>query len=304
MPLSTWPKLGLTIIFSLLFSGFSSLFAQKTEGLQPLKARFQLQQKGRFYFSWGYNRSWYNKSDIHFTGSGHDFVLSDVVAADRQSKLSAEYFNPGLLTIPQFNCRIGYFLNRRYSLSIGWDHMKYVARDFQTVKLSGRIDPSGITDGGIKEKMEQFNLKYAASGNYDQVPVVMDPDEFLHLEHTDGLNYASLDLDRYDPLWQNAKHSAQGISLVSGVSAGMVVPRTDAHLFGSGKNHYWNVAGWGIGAKLGLQISIFKHFYLQSDFKYGYLDLLNIHTTDHPKVDKAQQHIVFYQWNGSFGFRF
>jgi hypothetical protein len=51
-------------------------------------------RKGDFFFHWGYNSSWYGKSDIRFQGPNYDFTLKDVVAHDRQSKLSWEYLKP------------------------------------------------------------------------------------------------------------------------------------------------------------------------------------------------------------------
>lgn len=282
---------------------FSS-FAQTSSATLQRQTPFKLQQKGRFYATWGYNRAWFNKSDIHFSGQGHDFVLANVKAADRPSKISLEYLDPGLITIPQFNFRVGYFISDRYSVSLGWDHMKYIATDYQVVKMSGYVDPSVTTDPGMKSNMEHINQLYAPSGEYKNVNVQMTPDDFIHIEHTDGLNYASVELERYQKLWQDLKHSKIGLSLVSGAGAGAMIPRTYAHLFGSGKNHYWNVSGWGVSGKLGLQLNLFKHFYLQSDLKSGYLQMIKIHTSDRPKLDKAQQHIVFYEWYWHFGFRF
>jgi len=84
---------------------------------------FQLHEKGKFYINWGYNISWYNKSDIHFSGQGHDFILYDVVAYDRPSELSFDYINPTTWSIPQFNFRFGYFISDKLSISAGWDHL-------------------------------------------------------------------------------------------------------------------------------------------------------------------------------------
>jgi len=263
-----------------------------------------LHKKGDFYLNWGYNRSWFNKSDIHFSGLGHDFVLYKVKANDRPSELSLDYINPAKLTIPQFTFHIGYFISKKYSISIGWDHMKYVAGNFQTVKMNGYVDPSKVSDPGIKTNMEILNKKYATSGIYNQIEVQMTPDDFVRFEHTDGLNYASLEIERYDELWQWSKHEKLGLSLVSGAGVGMIIPRTDAHLFGSGRNHYWNLSGWGASAKVGLQINLTKHLYLQSDIKYGYLQMINIYTSEHPETDKAQQNIVFYENYWIIGFRF
>ena len=103
---------------------------------------FKLHQKGDVYITWGYNRSWYADSDIHFTGQGHDFIAYDVEATDRYSPLSLTYINPVQWSTPQFNFRVGYFLSSKYSISIGWDHMKYVATNYQTFNMYGAVNPA------------------------------------------------------------------------------------------------------------------------------------------------------------------
>ncbi len=95
------------LISSLCFLSSNS-FSQQSD-ISRITTEFQLHQKGKFYINWGYNRSWFNESDIHFTGQGHDFILYDVVANDRPSELSTDYINPAKWSIPQLNFRFGYF---------------------------------------------------------------------------------------------------------------------------------------------------------------------------------------------------
>ena len=292
------------LIFILLCSLSTGILAQQTDNPSEKRIDFRLHEKGKVYINWGYNISWYNDSDIHFSGQGHDFVLYNVVAHDRPSKLSLDYIKPTTWSIPQFNFRFGYFISDKYSISIGWDHMKYVADDYQTVKMYGYLDPSIVSDTLMQTNMGKLNAKYSSSGLYNQVDVEMTPDDFIHYEHTDGLNYASIDIERYIELWQCSKYDRFGITLVTGAGAGLIIPRTDAHLFGSGENHFWNVAGWGSSLKIGLQINLTKLIYLQSDFKYGYLQMSNVHTSTHKDIDKATQHIVFYENYWLIGFRF
>jgi len=154
-------KILLTI--SALCVSANALFAQSdinqsnTEGqiaksiFNPKYSRTE-SNKGKIFFHWGYNFSSYAKSDIHFTGPGYDFTIHDVKASDRPTKLSMTYINPAKLTIPQFNFHFGYFIKDNYSISIGWDHMKYVVDIPQTVRISGYINEEisnpGIPTGG------------------------------------------------------------------------------------------------------------------------------------------------------------
>ena len=71
-------------------------------------------RKGEWFVHWGWNFSWYDKSNINFKGPGYDFILKDVRAKDRPSKLSTDYINPLELTTPQFNFRFGFFIKDNY----------------------------------------------------------------------------------------------------------------------------------------------------------------------------------------------
>jgi len=134
-------------------------------------------EKGKFYIYWGYNRGWFSKSTLHFRGEHYEFSLKDVVAKDRQTPFTfSNYFNPAFFTQPQYNVRLGYFLNHRYSISIGTDHMKYVMTNHQSVLINGFVENSEtIYDGSYQD--EQISLHH----------------DFLQFEHTDGLNYGNID---------------------------------------------------------------------------------------------------------------
>ena len=62
---------------------------------------------------WGWNRSNYSNSDIHFWGKDHDFTLKNVAADDLQTDATmanvfAIYLRPSEITIPQTNLRVAY----------------------------------------------------------------------------------------------------------------------------------------------------------------------------------------------------
>jgi len=250
-------------------------------------------RKGDFFVHWGYNHSWYNKSDINFNGPGYDFTLKDVVAHDRQSKLSWDYLNPSKISIPQYNLRVGYFIKDNYSISIGWDHMKYVMDIPQTVAITGYIGEE-ISNPGIPTG------SYAGTYNGEMVNVKSD---MLTFEHTDGFNYANVEIERYDDIWV-APSRETSLTLETGIGAGLVVPRTDVRLFGVGENNYWNVAGYGISVKAGLKFYVTKGLYLQNTTKLGTTKLTSIHTTGRNDLDKASQNISYVQNFFAVGYQF
>jgi hypothetical protein len=250
-------------------------------------------RKGDFYFHWGYNRSWYGKSDINFKGPGYDFTLKNVVARDRQSKLSWDYANPSLITVPQYNIRFGYFLKDNYSISIAWDHMKYVVDIPQTVAITGTIENT-ISAPAVSTG------SYA--GTYTGQTINLTPD-VLTFEHTDGFNYANIEVERYDDIWV-APSRRTSLTLETGLGGGMMVPRSDVRLFTQGRNNHWNVAGYGFSAKAGLKFYITKGLYLQNSTKIGTTNLKTIHTTGSDKLDKASQKISYVENLTVLGYQF
>ncbi|HYG49428.1 MAG TPA: hypothetical protein VD905_00930, partial [Flavobacteriales bacterium] len=83
---------------------FTGLNAQRknkcTECKDMVEAKPGQFKKGEFFFSWGYNRAAFTKSDIAFSGPGIDFTLSNVAAKDRPTPLNFnDYFVN--VTIPQ-----------------------------------------------------------------------------------------------------------------------------------------------------------------------------------------------------------
>jgi len=250
-------------------------------------------RKGDFYFHWGYNHSWYGKSDINFKGPGYDFTLKDVTAQDRQSKLSWDYLNPGLISVPQYNIRAGYFFKDNYSISVGWDHMKYVVDIPQTVAVTGYIGEQ-VSDPGVPTGL------YAGTYNGEMINVKSD---MLTYEHTDGFNYANVELERYDDIWV-APSRETSLTLETGLGLGMMVPRSDVRLFGQGRNNNWNVSGYGFSAKMGLKFYVTKGFYLQNTTKVGTTNLKNVHTTGRNDVDKASQKINYVENFFAAGYQF
>lgn len=250
-------------------------------------------RKGEWFVHWGWNFSWYDTSDLNFKGPGYNFTLKNITAKDRPSKLSTDYINPLELTTPQFNFRFGYFIKDNYSISLGWDHMKYVMDVPQTVNVDGYINAT-ISDPAIPTG--------AYAGTYNNTPLTVKGD-MLKFEHTDGFNYVSTELERYDDIWV-AKSQRNMLTMETGVGVGLMIPRTDVRLFGVGENNFWNIAGYGISAKAGLKFHFTKKFYIQNTTKVGFTSLSAIHTTGRDDLDGASQTIRYLENFTALGFQF
>jgi hypothetical protein len=241
--------------------------------------KYTAHNKGKFYIFWGGNRESYTKSDIHFKGADYDFTIYNIEARDKPKGFHIDYFNPARMTIPQTNMRIGYFISDHYNISIGFDHMKYVMYNDR------RVDYSGY---------------YPNAGSYNENPangqLTLDED-FLLFEHTDGLNYVNTEIARVDDissLFKIRNTDKFQINLTEGIGGGFLYPKTNTTLLGKERHDDFNVAGFGLAAKVGLNFTFFKYFFIQTELKGGYIEMNNIRTTN-DSADSAEQNFWFLQ---------
>lgn len=241
--------------------------------------------KGKFFVSWGGNRESYTKSDVTFSGKDYQFTIQNMVADDKPKGWHVDYINPGRMTIPQTNYRMGYFVNDHYSIAIGVDHMKYVMTQNQVANVTGTINSGSEVDG-----------------TYDNSPSILS-ENFLKFEHTDGLNYVNTEFSRHDDiskLFGIEKTDTFQINVTEGIGVGLMYPKTNATLLGKERNDAFHVSGFGTSIKAGLNFTFFKHFYLQTELKAGYINMQDIRTTKSAE-DTAKQDFMFLQRIIAFG---
>jgi hypothetical protein len=252
--------------------------------------KYTAHNKGKMYVFWGGNRESFSKSDIHFKGPDYDFTLYNVMANDKPKGWQLDYVNPSRMTIPQTNLRIGYFINDHYNISIGLDHMKYVMIQNQNVEIAGVVGASYPDYAGV----------YLPSGNHT---IDMTDGTFLKFEHTDGLNYINTEFSRVDDvskIFKIRNTDKFQVNITEGIGTGILYPKTNATLLGKERHDDFHVSGFGISAKVGLNLTFFKYFFFQAEMKGGYINMNDIRTTKDP-ADKASQHFLFLQRIIAFG---
>lgn len=267
-----------TKLIILLISIASIVNAQQSN--EVIYQSKKVTNKGKFFVYWGWNWASYSNSNIHFTGNNYDFTLQKVKAQDRPTKFSFnDYFNPGRVTIPQTNFRIGYFFKENYTISLGVDHMKYVMIADQDVKINGNIAVG--------------NPKY--DGTYTNETINLAAD-FLRFEHTDGLNYVNVEAKRFDDVshWFGLRMENLQINLTEGVGVGLLYPKTNTTLLENDRHDNFHLSGYGASISGGLNITFLKHFFIQADIKGGYINMPSIRTTN-SKTDKASQSFYFFE---------
>ncbi len=236
---------------------YSSTFAQATKVEKPKRNKYT------YYLSWGYNKCWHTRSNIHFqnlngsinpkTGRPdyYDFTIYKATAHDRPNYEGIKDIKN--LTIPQYNIRFGIYFNDKMNtgIELSFDHTKYVMGDYQTLRLVGQI--------------------YGVPINKD---TLIDPNKFLHFEHTDGANFLMVNFIKKFQLYKT-KRDRFNLSLVSKYGAGIVIPRTDVRLFGNRINNKFHIAGAVVGVELGLRASFFKYVFIDIASRGTYAYYIN-----------------------------
>jgi hypothetical protein len=274
------PKI-LILLFFFNFIGYSQSKAPQI---------YTKSNKGKFFISWGGNRESFSKSDITFKGDDYHFTIKDATAHDKPKGWHIDYISPTRLTIPQTNFKVGYFVSDHYTISIGEDHMKYVMNRNSFKTLNGYINLPTEDVGS------QYN------GDYNNESFFVSED-FLKFEHTNGLNYVYAEIARYDDISSILNLSNIDkfqINITEGFAAGILYPKTNTELLAKDRYDEFHVSGYGLSFDVGLNFTFFKHFFIQTDLKGGYINMNDIRTTNSSN-DSASQHFFFLQRVISFG---
>ena len=272
-----------------LLLGSISFFSGIAQNRTVNPERYTTHNKGKFFFFWGGNRGYYTTSDIRFKGNGYDFTLSDVKAVDKPKGWHIDYINPLRMTIPQTNARVGYFISNHYTISAGVDHMKYVMEQDQVVKMNGYISGTGTIH----------------DGNYNNQEKLLTED-FLTFEHTDGLNYVTIELSRVDDISKLfGIHNTDifQLNITEGLGIGVLYPKTNTKLINKQRYDEFHIAGYGMSVKAGLNLVFFKHLMVIGELKGGYINMYDIRTTS-SILDKAQQDFFYFQTMLALGWVF
>lgn len=274
-------------IFAMIFC-FSLTTAQHnytdtTLQLETKKTKKNIFNRGTMFVFWGWNRALFSGSDIHFKGADYNFHLYNVKAYDRPTELSWAYVDPGQISAPQFNFKLAYFIKDNLALVLAQDHMKYVMDQEQTTRFSGNI-----SDPTYANKI--------VNGYVDLTDA-----EFLTFEHTDGLNYVNLGLEKYHTLY-----SSKNIDVVGSYGAGIgaLIPKSNVTLFGNERSDRFHIAGFGTDFRASMNVVFWNRWMAKIEGKFGYINMPDVKTTLNNKPDYAEHDFVFGQVNFGIGYIF
>lgn len=235
------------------------------------------------YFQWGYNSENYIHSNIHFRMSnGNNFILHHAKAHDR-GDYDDIIKETGQITIPQYNYRIGFYLNKAFTkaIEINFDHAKYIVTDGQNVHVTGTIDKIHV-DGDS----------------------VLNPETFLHYEHTDGANWLHINYVEQKTLFTTKAKTRNLLTLIYKGGAGINIPRTDFTWRGERLNNDFHIAGYNFGVEGGLRFYMCKNFFLEGTAKTGYVRYVNaLIDTETSKGNRASQDFGYLEEIVTLGYQ-
>jgi hypothetical protein len=205
---------------------------------------------GNFYATWGYHRDKYTRSDLHFKDNktdNYNFTLENAKAKD-QPDMHDFFHTP--LTVPQYVLNVGYFFANKseWGIEASWDHLKYVVIDNQRMHLVGDI----------------------RGQHFDQDTLVTPA--FVHVEHTNGNNYAMLSAVRRIPLVLAKGNRTSKISLLAKAGIGGLIPKTDSHIMGNHNDGPFRLSGFVIGVSTALRYDFSRYLYIEGSLKGAFAD--------------------------------
>lgn len=234
------------------------------------------------YVQWGYNTEWYTKSNIHFKmGNGNNFTLHKAKAHDKPD-LDGIINKPGDISIPQYNYRIGFYLNKTHTraIEINFDHAKYVVTDNQRVNVTGTIDGKPVNGDSI-----------------------LNPGSFLHLEHTDGANWLHINYVQQRNVMMSKDKKRPLVNLILKAGAGINIPRTDFTWRGDRLNNNFHVSGYNFGAEAGARLYISRKFFLEGTTKTGFVKYINaLASTNSIRNSYVKHSFGYLELIGLFGY--
>jgi len=156
----------------------------------------------------------------------------------------------------------------------------------QNVEKDGYIDVS-------------YNATYG--GQYNNETFTITPD-FLELEHTNGLNYINIQLDKSLNLIGDSSKTFR-LSGALGVGTGIIYPKSDVKLMQNERNDQWHWAGYGVSAITNLRVTFKGLIFLEYNLKGGFIHMPSVLTTSNVS-DRANQAFFFLERFAVLGVNF
>jgi opacity protein-like surface antigen len=215
---------------------------------------WQETHRGAVYFSAGYEKEWFTKTNIHVNeGPANTYVMNSVTGTDLGISNDPS-------RIKHYNFKLGYLVNyaQNVGLELDYDPFRYYIPDNQNVQISGAIDGAHLTETMLFSRRSGYI--------YDL---------------RDGGGVMTLNFVKRFGIYRKISHKFSLDVLVKG-GMGLVMPTVDYGIGNSlnkpsaGTNSA--TSGLAYGVEGGCRWTTQRHFFLEFDYKYRIykLDNMNI----------------------------
>lgn len=230
--------------------------------------------KHPFYFSWGYNKEWYADNNIRVSQPSlqNNYTFQKVKGVDKPG-WNTGIFNKDL-TIPQYNYRLGYRINKKWAVELNFDHTKYQVPD-QTLHIIGTYQGSTI------------DSSFARTGDN------------LTYQLNNGANFFLFNAVRRINLFKTDS-SKINVNLLLKGGIGFVYPHVENTIMSQKNNSGFQFGGFDAGVEAGIQITFFKYVYLEYANKVVYARYRNLQLYE----GTAKQNLACYEMILSLGLWF
>jgi opacity protein-like surface antigen len=236
---------------------------------------------GTLFLSVGYNRDFYSKSKLSLAGEGYDFTLQGVKGKDQPA------FSFSNINLSQYNFQVGYNFMNFFSISAGFDHMKYSIPNQSQLLLSGTIN-------------EDVDLVTNLSGSYLNQPFTMDSSTFHYSNF--GLNNIYLKFARTDQWFRVGKNDEFALSSDVGIGFGGLMSSTDFTFAGKRNLRVASFSGFSAFGAAGVRLEFFRHLYIEPMVIGGFMNQMSVRTTENQPNATARQRMGFLQMQVNLGF--
>ena len=230
-----------------------------------------------FYFSWGYNKEWYTRSNIKINQPllGNDYSFVSIKGHDNPG-WDKDFFKKDI-SIPQYNYRIGLFVNKKKGIAfeINFDHTKYIFAD-QSARIKGTFNKRPIDS----------TVNFSAANGF-------------HYYLNNGANFLLFNIvKRWQ--WYASKKGNIKIDFLGKVGIGPVIPHVENEFFGQANQPGFQFGGWNMGVETAIRTTLFKYVFLEYSNKLDYARYSNLKVFE----GTAKHAFGTYEMIASLGFTF
>ena len=229
-----------------------------------------------FFISWGYNGDSYAKSDLHIRqpGLGNDFTLASVQIRDSKGWTDGLFAHA--LTVPQYNFRFGMFFNEKWGVEVALDHIKWIVREDQTVRMTGTLNGEAV-DGDVTLTADVLRYQLNNGAN----PIFINLIRRVHLAGERG---------RFGNLVFLGK-----------AGGGFAIPHTENTLFGQPNDKgFQPFKGWNLDAAAAVRLDLWKGLYFEFEEKLLYARYYGVNVDQ----GEARHNVKAAEFNWNFGWVF